>query len=113
MQLIVYVDVDDTLVRSAGTKVIPMTGTIEHLRTLKSEGAALYCWSSGGAEYAKAIAERFGIAGLFESFLPKPHVVIDDQPFADWRRMIQVHPIQCGNRNAEAYRKEVGLQALN
>jgi hypothetical protein len=105
MQLIVYVDVDDTLVRSAGTKVISMTATIDHVRALKSEGVVLYCWSSGGGEYAKGVAERLGIVELYEAFLPKPHVLIDDQSFADWRRLIQVHPMQCAGQSLESYRK--------
>lgn len=85
MSLIVFVDVDDTLVRSVGSKRIPMPRSIERVRALHAEGAALYLWSTGGAEYAKATAAELGIADLFVAFLPKPHLIIDDQPVADWR----------------------------
>jgi hypothetical protein len=36
---IVYVDVDDTLIRSAGSKRIPMTSVAERVATLKRAGA--------------------------------------------------------------------------
>ena len=63
--LVVYVDVDDTLVRTVGAKRIPITIAIDHVRALAANGAILYCWSSGGREYAKASAEELGIAQLF------------------------------------------------
>ena len=90
--LIIYVDVDDTFVRSVGTKRIPMPATIAHLRRLKADGAEMYCWSSGGAGYAKASAEEFGIADCFVAFLPKPQVLIDDQTMDQWRYLLQVGP---------------------
>ena len=34
--LVIYVDVDDTLVRSYGSRQIPITGVIERLRLLLS-----------------------------------------------------------------------------
>jgi FMN phosphatase YigB (HAD superfamily) len=66
----VYVDVDDTFVRSASSKRIPMPAAIQHVRTLKEQGAILYCWSSGGANYAERSAAEFGIADCFEAFYP-------------------------------------------
>jgi len=39
--MIVYVDVDDTLVRSVGDTRIPIVGVIEHVRRLKADGAQL------------------------------------------------------------------------
>lgn len=64
----IYVDVDDTFVRSVSTKRIPMPSVIQHIRELKEQGAMLYCWSSGGADYAKQSAEEFGIADCFVAF---------------------------------------------
>ena len=93
--VVIYVDVDDTFVRSYGTKRIPMPAVIGHIRTLFAQGAELYCWSSGGAAYARASAEEFGIADCFTAFLPKPDVLLDDQNVADWRRLQQVHPNEC------------------
>ena len=102
--LIVYVDVDDTLVRSHGTKRVPMPVVVEHVRALRREGAELYCWSSGGGEYARASAEELGIADCFMAFLPKPHLLVDDQPIAEWRRFLHVHPSNCGAQTIAEYR---------
>lgn len=90
--LIVYVDVDDTFVRSVGTKRIPIKLVLDHVRQLHQAGAILYCWSSGGGEYAKSSAKEFGIAECFVGFLPKPNVMLDDQSVADWRLCFEVHP---------------------
>jgi hypothetical protein len=105
--LIVYIDVDDTLIRSAGTKRIPMSGMIEHVRTLADQGATLYCWSSGGADYAREVAIELGLHDLFVAFLPKPQVIIDDQNVLSWRRLVQVHPGRCGAMSSERYRRAV------
>jgi len=101
--LIVYVDVDDTLVRSFGSKRIPIVRVIEHVRELKASGAVLYCWSSGGAEYARQSAAEFGIEDCFQSFLPKPNVMIDDQLVADWRLCMEVHPPSINGYGIEQY----------
>lgn len=82
---IIFVDVDDTLIRSVGTKRIPMPRTVARVKQLHSEGADLYLWSSGGAEYARDSANDLGIAECFVAFLPKPTIIIDDQPVGDWR----------------------------
>ncbi len=51
--LYIYVDVDETLVRNYGAKRIPMPSVIKHVKNLHEQGAVLYCWSSGGADYGK------------------------------------------------------------
>src|SRR5205814_1736759 len=66
LPIYVYVDVDDTIVRTASSKRIPMPAAIQHVRMLKEQGAILYCWSSGGADYARRSAEEFGIADWFK-----------------------------------------------
>ena len=38
-RLVVYVDVDDTLLRSAGTKTMPMPRVVEHVKDLAKSGA--------------------------------------------------------------------------
>ena len=96
-ETVVFVDVDDTLVRSAGTKRIPIPAVIAHVRGLRAEGAVLYLWSSGGAEYARRSAEELGIVDCFAGFLPKPHLIIDDQQVHEWRDCRHVHPTQVGN----------------
>ncbi|CBN58565.1 MULTISPECIES: hypothetical protein [Kamptonema] len=106
-QFYIYVDIDDTLVRSYGSKRIPITATIEHIKELKKEGAKLYCWSSGGAEYAKNTARELGILDIFEAFLPKPQMLLDDQGINSWRGMIEVHPMSCRSNSLDDYRKQL------
>lgn len=103
----IYVDVDETFLRNYGTKQIPIPSVIEHIKALKDEGAILYCWSSGGAEYARASAQKFGIALCFEGFLPKPHVAIDDMPFDTWNNLLQVHPNICPKHSIVSYKEEI------
>jgi len=92
MSTIIYVDVDDTLVRSVGTKRIPIPSVIAAIRDLKAAGATLFLWSSGGAEYARVTASELGLDECFEAFLPKPTVIIDDQSLPEWRGLTQIHP---------------------
>jgi phosphoserine phosphatase len=91
--LVVFVDVDDTLVRSVGSKRIPMPRVVERVKRLRQEGATLFLWSTGGAEYARQSAHELGISDCFTAFLPKPNLIIDDQAVADWRNCKHEHPI--------------------
>lgn len=91
-RLVIFVDVDDTLVRSFGSKRIPMTHVADHVRALHESEAELYCWSSGGGEYARRSAEELGLADAFAGFLPKPNVFLDDVAPRDWPRCILQHP---------------------
>lgn len=102
-QLVVYVDVDDTLVRSAGAKRIPMSQTVAHVRALSDGGARLYAWSTGGADYARASAQELGIEACFAGFLPKPNVLIDDQAPDAWRCFVHVHPAEAPSKSAADY----------
>ena len=52
----IYVDVDDTLVRSIGIKRVPMPAVIAAVRRLAEQGAQLYLWSTGGADYCRETA---------------------------------------------------------
>jgi hypothetical protein len=102
----IYVDVDETFVRSVSTKRIPMPAVLQHIRQLKDQGAVLYCWSSGGGEYARQSAEEFGIADCFVGFLPKPDMLLDDQRINDWRYLKCVHPAACDGQTLEDYRRQ-------
>src|SRR5215203_876620 len=93
--LCIYVDVDDTLIRSAGSKRIPIPAVIRHVCELHEKGVLLYCWSSGGGDYARESATEVGIAHCFAGFLPKPNVVIDDQRVIDWPQFLHVYPASC------------------
>ena len=96
-QRVIFVDVDDTLVRSVGTKRIPIPSVIARVRELFDSGAALYLWSSGGAEYAKSSAEELDIADCFLAFLPKPDAYLDDQEVHEWRYCKHVLPENAGD----------------
>ncbi|MEN9867703.1 MAG: hypothetical protein RL748_3293 [Pseudomonadota bacterium] len=97
MQRIIYFDIDDTLVRSFGTKRIPMPSVIEAVRRLKAEGATLFMWSAGGSEYCKRTADELGITDCFDGFLPKPTTYVDDQPVHEWKLCNHLYPSQAEN----------------
>ena len=94
-QLCIYVDVDDTLVRSVGEKRIPIPAVVRHVRDLYEQGAELYCWSSGGADYARQSAEELHLQECFLGFLSKPQIMIDDQLVSDWPGFAHVYPSSC------------------
>jgi phosphoglycolate phosphatase-like HAD superfamily hydrolase len=95
---VIFIDVDDTLVRSVGSKRIPMPGVVAAVRALHSNGDELYLWSSGGAEYAMNSAAELGLLECFVAFLPKPHIYIDDQAVNEWR--FCKHVLPSGARDA-------------
>ncbi|MBS2036783.1 hypothetical protein JST97_17465 [bacterium] len=98
--MIIYVDVDDTLVRSFGSKQIAISAAQDYGRRLHRAGARLYCWSSGGAEYARAYAEKAGLSDCFLGFLPKPQVLLDDVLVENWE-LQQLHPNQCRSQQGD------------
>ncbi|AFZ00774.1 DUF705 domain-containing protein [Calothrix sp. PCC 6303] len=108
-QFTIYIDVDDTLIRTCSGKHIRIPATINHIKELKQQGAMLYCWSSGGADYARMIAEELNISDLFVAFLPKPNMLLDDQNVNDWKYLIQVHPISipCDSKSLDDYRQQL------
>ena len=101
MKPVIYIDVDDTIVRSVGTVRIPMSSTIQKIIELHRVDIEMYCWSSGGAEYAKEICIEFNIDHCFKGFLPKPNIMVDDQEINDWRFLSQHLPNNFSNLNLE------------
>lgn len=97
---VIFIDVDDTLVRSVGSTRIPMPEVIRQVRRLHKNGhmlyLMLYLWSSGGAEYARRSAEELDISQCFQAFLPKPNAYIDDQAVHEWRFCTHFLPINSG-----------------
>ena len=73
----IYVDVDLTLV-DEHQRLKP--NAWEGLLTLREAGCRLFLWSTNGADYCRRIAERHEVARLFDAFLPKPDVYVDDMP---------------------------------
>ena len=109
--LVIFVDVDDTLVRSVGTERVPIQRVVEHVRDLAAGGAQLYCWSTGGSTYAHEAAVELGLEDCFVAFLPKPNVLLDDQEVSTRRRCIQVHPMSAGGLTAEDYSERITTTA--
>jgi hypothetical protein len=105
--LVVFVDIDDTLVRSVGAKRIPIPASVTHVRELFHQAVKLYAWSSGGGDYAKATAAELGIENCFVGFLPKPNVILDDQSPSEWSQAIWIHPNQAPGKKVEDYRSEI------
>ena len=105
--LVIYVDVEGTLINSVGNKVVPIEPVINHVCELYDHGATLYCWSSAGANYARQAAITIGLEECFKAFLPKPNVAIDDVNIEDWRRFIQIHPTKCTSKSLYDYEDEL------
>ena len=81
-----------------------MVEMLNHIRRLKDEGAELYCWSSGGADYARRSAQELGLETCFLGFLPKPNVLLDDVEPSSWRRFVTVHPAEAPSKSLTDYR---------
>ncbi len=77
MPLNISIDVDGTLL-DENENLNPQSS--EKLLQLQSKGHRLQLWSTGGADYAKKIAIKFGLTGFFESYATKADVAIDDIP---------------------------------
>ena len=73
----IFVDVDLTLI-DANYKLLE--GAVEALTKLKDKGCHLFLWSTTGAEYAQKIARLHGLTEMFEGFVAKPDIIIDDMP---------------------------------
>jgi phosphoglycolate phosphatase-like HAD superfamily hydrolase len=108
---VIYVDIDDTLVRSFGSKRMPMTHMVALVRSLRERGAQLFCWSSGGAAYARSAAEELGVSDCFEAFLPKPHLLLDDVQVGSWN-LVQLHPSECSSLAADEVLAKLRAEGL-
>ena len=73
----VFVDVDLTLVDADGRL---LDGARDALSRLKDRGCHLFLWSTGGAEYCRKVARVNGLEDLFDGFVAKPDIIIDDMP---------------------------------
>ena len=102
----IFVDVDDTLVRSVGSKRIPIPEVVASIRRYHGDGATIYLWSSGGSDYCKEVAIELGIAECCSAYLAKPDLYIDDQAVSEWRYCRHVHPAQLGTLPAALSRFE-------
>ena len=105
--LCIYIDVDDTLVCSAGGKTIPNPNLVRRIREWKAQGALLYCWSSAGADYAQRTAEELNVKDCFVGFLTKPHALVDDQSIHQWAYFIELAPARAERSSLSEIREEL------
>lgn len=95
----VFIDVDLTLIDLDGKL---LEGAPKALNRLKQKGCHLFLWSTAGANYARKVARRHKLNGLFDGYAAKPDIIIDDipstaiDPFvfnvqkeASWQSMVQ------------------------
>ena len=90
--MIYYIDVDDTLIRTIGSKIIPIPNTLKLINELDLSANTIYLWSRGGAEYCKNTAHLLGIQDKIFGYLSKPDILIDDQDICDWSHIKKFHP---------------------
>ena len=73
----IFIDVDLTLV-DANKNLL--AGATEALTRLRDKGCHLFLWSTNGADYASKVAKLHHLTDLFEGFVSKPDIIIDDMP---------------------------------
>jgi len=73
----IFVDVDLTLVDANRNLRADAT---EALTKLRDKGCHLFLWSTNGADYASKVAKLHNLTDLFEGFVSKPDIIIDDMP---------------------------------
>jgi hypothetical protein len=81
----IYVDVDLTLIDELG-RLLP--SAVEGLLTLREAGCRLFLWSTCGADYCRDVATKYELLPLFDAFLPKPDIYIDDMPSTIFRSLV-------------------------
>ncbi len=69
---VIFVDVDDTLVRSIGQSRIPMPNVIEAVACLACPRGGALLLEYGGAEYARSSAGNLGSAIALMTTCPSP-----------------------------------------
>ena len=73
----VFIDVDVAL-PDHNERVVPIVRG--ELQKLADRGYRLFLVSQAGGKYAETIALRHGMECLFEGFLDKPDIIVDDMP---------------------------------
>ena len=76
--MIIYIDIDDTLIRTIGSKIIPIPDTVNFIKNCNTNKNEIYLWSRGGAQYCKNIAIKLLLDHKITGYLPKPNLIIDD-----------------------------------
>lgn len=94
MSKVIYIDVDDTLIRTFGSRTLPIVHMIDLVKQLKDASAELYCWSAAGRDHAIDVAREYGIYDCFVAFMTKPELMIDDRTLTQLH-IQEMHPNEC------------------
>lgn len=82
----IFVDVDGTLVSSAG---IINTKIVRYCQSKKVDGFDIVLWSARGRSHAMNTALGGGIVGLFTAIIGKPGYIFDDIGW-EWARDVVI-----------------------
>ena len=74
----IFVDVDGTLY----TRGVLNNRVVEFCIEQKAAGFILVLWSARGKQYAKDVAEQFGVTHIFDDIVSKPGYILDDKGWA-------------------------------
>lgn len=99
--LVFYVDIDDTLIRSFGSKRIPISRMVEHVRYLAAQGCKIYLWSRAGDEYVRQTAIELELLDIVTACLSKPNIVIDDENL--FEKISYFHPNEAASKTISDY----------
>ena len=89
---VIFVDVDNTLIlwkRKNGKLKGELN--VNLLNRIKTTEADLVLWSRRGRNYAKNIADRFKLEGVFVAIIGKPTTIFDDEG-EKWAMGIKINP---------------------
>lgn len=81
----IAVDVDGTLCHHG----VLNGAVVEFVKRQRARGLSVMLWSARGEPYARSMAERFGVAALFNHIVSKPGYVVDDLGWS-WIRHTKV-----------------------
>lgn len=84
----VAIDIDGTLVLNGALSESAM-GWIHKQR---GKGFDVILWSIRGGKYAREVAEKFEISGLFAAIIGKPCAIVDDRGWGWARYSPAIHP---------------------
>jgi len=65
-------------------KLVPHRVHIEQIKKHKMRGHKIILWSQGGATWAKAVAEAFGLVDFVDLVIGKPTWIYDDKDPSFW-----------------------------
>lgn len=98
----IFIDVDNTLVMHNHEKhnlaidipcpyiehliheLVPNECHIRLLKNCKAQGKRVIVWSAQGWKWAETVVIALGIEKYVDLCMGKPHIIVDDKPWAEW-----------------------------